>query len=250
MANHVLPLPIVSVGNIPCNVGHGSPPLGWFKDVRVEMEDVNMGNGGSAYFCSDGLNDFAEANDLNPLSLAWHLANINDSDEAEKVIADRDDDILVVQVKWIKRENPPSDPLDPFFFQSYPGNTVEAIDHYQTVWEKSIQLCLQHISEKTLWNISLCIREALINALNHGCKKQEDLNAMLTLSLNPELNVIIMRITDDGAGYETAPTPLNPEVITQSKKEHISFGLSIIRSYSVSCDISNNGSTMVAQFKF
>jgi len=138
IANHGLPLPVVGTNITPFRqIGDGSPPLGWFNNINNDVEVIQLGQAGCTYFCSDGLNDYSESKNLNPVSLAWFLINQEDEKKRLQTISDRIDDILVVQVDWKHRDYVDNTPIAPLFFQSYPGNSPDLIDQYQLIWENS-----------------------------------------------------------------------------------------------------------------
>ena len=249
IANHGLPLPVVGTNDTPFHfVGSGSPPLGWFNIINNELDEIPLGEAGCTYFCSDGLNDYCETKNINSLSLAWFLINQSNEDKRLEVINERIDDILVVRVDWKHREHLDRVFTDPFFFHVYPGNSPDIIDHYQQEWDNSLKLCLPELSNKRLWEISLCVREALINSLIHGCNEAENKNAYLTMWPSLDNKSITIQIRDEGEGYREEPTQLNPDIINTSKNRHISFGLTIIKSYSERCVASQNGSILEIDF--
>ena len=76
----------------------------------------------------------------------------------------------------------------------------------------------------------------------------EDKYAYLTIWAMPDNKGITIQIRDDGEGYSKELTSLNPSLISASKNKHISFGLTIIRSYSERCEISKRGSILEIDF--
>ncbi len=89
--------------------------------------------------------------------------------------------------------------------------------------------------EKRNFALLLCVREALTNAIRHGCKNDMKKKVNLTLSYINE--AMIIQVEDDGSGY-------NHKEEKSRKKNYLQTegrGLSIINIYSDSYEFNESG---------
>ncbi|MDQ8181257.1 response regulator [Pelagicoccus sp. SDUM812005] len=172
-------------------------PLGWFADpFETSQTDLEPG-----YICAwtDGLSDLAESIGIDPLSLADRLLNKNLS--SSSLLSQAQDDIAIIRV------TPPCTPADfhpmvPLISLDLTGDQVGQIDHIQAYCEKSIRIVAPQIDCAYLADLLVCLREALINALQHGCQASPHKSATLRLARSPDLSKISIQIQDEGDGHD------------------------------------------------
>lgn len=173
-------------------------PLGWFEGVVPSTTWMNRG--GTLHLWSDGLQDLAERQEVSPLALAYRL-QLADSGAAD-LLAQATDDVLAVQLDLSPRADPARRPLPhPLLNETYAGSDLERIDSIQRYCENSLRLAIPSIGDESLVSAILCIRESLINALDHGCSRRTDRFARLQAVWSPDQQNLQIRVSDDGPGH-------------------------------------------------
>ncbi|MFP4546972.1 MAG: ATP-binding protein [Fidelibacterota bacterium] len=81
----------------------------------------------------------------------------------------------------------------------------------------------------------LCVREALTNAIRHGCKN--DMSNTIEFSLTYDNNTMYIQVTDDGDGFDWEQES-NNTVYTLTTNGR---GLNIIKIYSEEYQFNENG---------
>lgn len=226
----------------PVGVSDGFAPLGWFDDsFHSKKTKVEPG-----YVCAwtDGLSDLAETLKVDPLSLSDRL--LDKSKEATSILSGAQDDVAVVRV------NTPCTPADvqpmiPLISLELTGDRIEDIDTIQAYCEKSIRLVAPHIGSGFLADLLVCLREALVNALKHGCQSSPDLSTHLRLSRSVDLSKISIQIRDQGTGHSFDWEAHAEEAATNLIPEH--RGLIMLQSIPNRIDFSENGSCVLMEFE-
>ncbi|MFA5256623.1 MAG: SpoIIE family protein phosphatase [Opitutales bacterium] len=119
--NNGLPPPVLTTADgFSRHLGAGNCPLGLYEDAETNVEAVETAQGCALLCYSDGLDDFARAMRISTLSLACRLHYCSDS-EREKLLADADDDVMVVRVRLAGCEE---GSYFPILMESYPGDSV------------------------------------------------------------------------------------------------------------------------------
>ena len=69
------------------------------------------------------------------------------------------------------------------------------------------------LDEATLFNVKLCLHEAMVNAVNHGNKSNRDLAVRVVIKADD--HEIIIQVTDQGEGFDFSliPDPTTEENI-------------------------------------
>ncbi len=225
--NHGTPSPIhcSSLKNIE-KIGASGPPLGWFEDLEITSQEIALEEDGICAVWTDGLEDFADALGISAVTLASQLGIEADMAVRESILKTRKDDILLANVRWKPFGKQFSKRV--IFYQKYAGGTEVEIDRYERLWQSSLRWIIDEITEERLGEISLCIRESLLNALVHGTKGDAYKNAYLSISFDSAERSLEVTVTDEGSGYE---------MLSEDREDkpndfgHISYGLRIITAY-------------------
>ncbi|MBD5781018.1 response regulator [Pelagicoccus sp. NFK12] len=226
----------------PIGNAQGFAPLGWFEDPFFQSQ-IKLQPG---YVCAwtDGLSDLAENTEVDPLALADRLLNkrLNSS----SLLSNARDDIAVIRV------TPPCTPIDfqpmiPLVSLDIPGDQADRIDEIQAYCEKSIRIVAPEIDSSYLADLLLCLREALLNALTHGCRSQRDLAASLRLSRSHDFSKIAIQIRDQGQGHsfdwEAHAATAAEELIPEHR------GLIMMHSIPSRIDLSDRGASVFMEFE-
>ena len=86
---------------------------------------------------------------------------------------------------------------------------LELIDDF--VSELLVRMFKSNVDKNSLFNIKLALHEAIINAVKHGNKLNENLRVQV--EIKKEENQLIIRVKDQGDGfdYKNIPDPITPE---------------------------------------
>jgi anti-sigma regulatory factor (Ser/Thr protein kinase) len=97
-----------------------------------------------------------------------------------------------------------------------------------------------------LYDLLICIREGMINALVHGCERSAEKFSHLQISLNEAKDTIRVIVDDPGRGHQfDIENPLASLVGKMSNH----MGLGIIHHLSNHLAIENRGTSLVFEFK-
>jgi FixJ family two-component response regulator len=222
-------------------------PLGWFVDLDLEAITVPVADFGMMILCSDGLELMAESMGVQPLTLAYTLMKDPRSESHIRLLLNRPDDVLIGLVYWDCRDQ--KDGLDlpairfPFYQRYYPGSGVGDIDAFQSEWKKSLHCGFPHIESERLKEILVCMREALLNALLHGCDARSENKACLIISVSMDSKTLWIEVSDRGCGF------LPDAVTDKNQAGHISLGLKMIQLFCPEAKILDEGRRLVMPFR-
>jgi CheY-like chemotaxis protein/anti-sigma regulatory factor (Ser/Thr protein kinase) len=230
-------------GNIE-QLAPGGAPLGWFPEIEPQKLTATLDVAGLLVLFSDGLEAHAERLQVPPIALAYRILQSPANTLANTLLKGADDDIVVCRLDW----NPPNEatPLGeiwmPIFNETCPGDSAPRIDAIQDLWARTLTITLPQLGEDTRHDVLLCIREATLNALDHGCNNDASQTTRVELLVNSTAAFLHARITDDGRGFDpNAPRPpVDPE--------HISLGIQVMRSLTHALRHSNDGRTLEMTF--
>lgn len=217
-------------------------PMGWFEDsFQIKQNSI-----GAGYLCTwtDGLSDLAESVGVDPLALADRLLSKNMS--SHSIMASAMDDVAVIRVKT---PNTPSHvvPMIPLISLDLPGDRIADIDSIQSYCEKSIRIVAPNIDCGFLSELLVCLREALINALKHGCQACPDLTARLRLSRSQDLSKFSIQIRDEGSGHSFDWQTHAEKAAENLIPEH--RGIIMLQSIPTRIDFSEKGSCVLMEFE-
>jgi anti-sigma regulatory factor (Ser/Thr protein kinase) len=185
-----------------CHPGGGGP-LGWFDDeTPVSCEtSVPLAKGGWLVLWTDGLGEHADKIGVDPWALADILDRSDDSKPRPPELLNAPDDVMLIRVPLRQPDKGPP-PFRPLIVASYHGGLAARIDELQAVWESSLKLAARDVSEDRILEIILCLREAVLNALVHGCGEDPALQAHVSVTRSNETGELVATVRDPGPGYE------------------------------------------------
>lgn len=191
---------VTAAGLIAAILDQAAGPLGWFGDLNTTPSRATTADGGHLFIWTDGLEDLATDLGVCPCSLATALWRAQLRGDALPELTRAKDDVLAVRIHLS------ADPADaawlPVLHDQYHGGQGPAIDLLQGRWERSLQLALPDLSESRRYDILLATREAVINALQHGCGGQADGEAKLTLTTQLARRCVRCIVSDAGPGHD------------------------------------------------
>ena len=223
----------------------GGAALGWFPGIEPAQATRPIAASGQLYLWSDGLADHAAHLGIPPLVLAYRILQSPQNSLGATLLKDAGDDIVVCRVDWT-----PPGPLDlppplrvPLHQANYPGDSASLIDSLHAEWTRVLQIGLPLLREDTRHDITLCLREAVLNALQHGCGNDPAKTTRLELVLDEAPTHLLARIADNGLVFD--PTIK----VKSADPDHISLGLCVIRSMTESIRHSPDGRTIEMTFQ-
>ncbi|MBF0484525.1 MAG: ATP-binding protein [Candidatus Omnitrophica bacterium] len=118
-----------------------------------------------------------------------------------------------------------------------PSDMALASDFVSGVFEKLLFLSLD---DATVFNLKLCLHEAVVNAIKHGNKLNNALRVHIII--NNETNKLIMEVTDQGAGFDhnALPDPTDEKNIMK----YSGRGVYLIKNIMDDVKFINNGQTI------
>ena len=246
VANFGCPAPIFfSEGSAPHPLATSGSPLGWFDSTAGTEESVSVPKSGSCLLWSDGVPDTADKLNVSPFALAARvLTNRSVPNPAEVP-----DDILVARLDWHPADLPRPSSL-PILHESLPGNSAGKVDALDEKLKASLSLAISGLPSDLVDRITLCTREAVLNALNHGCLGSPSLSVSLLVEFLPLSRTLRINVSDPGPGYpprshdaSDIDSPLDLE-----SDGHISLGLQVIKSLAAETRFLRSGATIEMDF--
>ena len=130
--------------------------------------------------------------------------------------------------------------------EHYSGTEIGHIDQLQSSWRRSLNFAFEDRLGDRLFDILICIREGMLNALVHGCEGSPDKFTHLQISVDESSNVLRVIVDDPGIGHTF---DLNESVRLTKNNTKNTLGLGIIQHLSDSLEIQNRGTSLVFDFK-
>jgi anti-sigma regulatory factor (Ser/Thr protein kinase) len=241
LTNNGFPAPVFigSDGSI-VSLGETTGPLGWFEDQCLQEIDLPSAQNGYLFLWSDGMEDFARRHGIAPCAVAYRLLHPARNGEEVNFLADIADDISLARLNCGARETG-RDVFQPVFLGSYAGDEAIKINEFQAGWEKSVLFALPNLSVSQLYDPLLCSREALLNALIHGCKTEPTLSSVVQISYQPSQNILRVRVDDPGSGYDQ-PSEIAQDYLSQH------CGLKLLKTLPNRLTVSRGGATLTMDF--
>lgn len=174
-------------------------PLGWFDSS--EASRIWPVTQGTLQVWSDGLQDLAAALNATPLALAHRLQT--DPRDVSALISQARDDVLSIRLNLTAIAPEKSAPQNALLINdTHAGSAIVDIDSLQCFYENSLKLALPEWGDEAFAGPLLCLRESLLNALDHGCGRRSDRSARVQAVWRPLNSTLTIRISDDGAGHQ------------------------------------------------
>jgi anti-sigma regulatory factor (Ser/Thr protein kinase) len=82
-----------------------------------------------------------------------------------------------------------------------PGSRSAYIDMLQAGWERSVRLAVPSVPEGRLFDLLVCLREVVLNALVHGCAVSPGAEATLRICVASDHSRLMAVVEDPGPGY-------------------------------------------------
>lgn len=179
----------------------GGACLGWFGDIDSTGCDYAFTGGSRIWIWTDGLAELALERQVHPLCIAYLLEYGADDVMKSTLLAQAQDDIMLADIEVPSLAGTISEFL-PIDFELYRGDQLGEIDEMVSRWNRHLAHVIPTLSEELEHDILLACREAVINALKHGCEERADRIATFQISLAPQRNVLRVWVEDPGPGHQ------------------------------------------------
>ncbi len=178
----------------------GGFPLGWFPELESRCAVQRIESGSAFCVWTDGLADLASHLKVSELSLAWALQRARREGVKPGYVSQAMDDILVADLH-LSDASAEENAYRPLFLEAYAGNQAGAVDVAQAYWRRSLELALPELSDAILHDVLLASREALLNALIHGCRTERQRSATFAISACRKMRTLRVCVSDPGPGH-------------------------------------------------
>ncbi|MCS7008622.1 MAG: SpoIIE family protein phosphatase, partial [Chthoniobacterales bacterium] len=234
----------------PIPVDAAGPALGWFDPFEPGIEEFDHLDAGQILFWSDGLVDTADRFGVQPTSLAARLL-LTEPHLTPTIFESMSmpDDIMVAKLSWAPDVEFEALDFLPIYHTNFHGGLGNGVDDIHRSILACLHMAIPHLKEHRIHNIALCCREAILNAIQHGCGYDSSHHAFISIELhlsNPQLLRIV--VADSGKGFDYNsfdPTLLDP---IENEHNHVSLGLRVIRGLADAVRFHKNGSHIEIDF--
>jgi anti-sigma regulatory factor (Ser/Thr protein kinase)/CheY-like chemotaxis protein len=223
----------------------GSHPLGWAEALELTPETFSTSHARSLYVFTDGIIEEADNLKIDPLSLLYRMYHPKGS-ENTNYSNDLLDDVLCLRYYFKNITHMTTTTFEPIINEQYSGAEYVHIDSLQSVWRRSLQYAVGEEMGDRLYDLIICIREVMLNALIHGCAGSSEKFCQLQISYDDQDKVVRVRVDDPGKGHHF---DINKRVIDLAKlPDGRQMGLGIVNHLSDDFLIENKGTSVVFDF--
>ena len=221
------------------------PPLGWFSDIEINASRHDIAGGGTICLWSDGLSELAHSEGIHPLCLAFALQRAKAHATRLPALKHARDDILFASIRL--PGSLAADLFRPIILESYCGDQARDIDQMCSFWRRNLQFAFPDLTDASEHDILLASREAVLNALKHGCQNQADKIVHFQASYHPEGNLLRVWVEDPGPGHQFDVAAHANELDQQLIDQH--RGLICIHHLAQSVHAERDGATLIMDFQ-
>ena len=242
------PLPLYSGpdGRVRVMGENPGPPLGWFPDLEVAAVIHSIAGGGTVYLWTDGLEDLAQAQNVQPLCLAFALHQAKKNAVVSPLLERATDDILFAAVQ-LPSDDALGSSWQPLLVEHYRGDQGGEIDGMVSSWRRHLNLALPELGNALEHDVLLATREALLNALRHGCQGQAGASVRFQISFDQSQRILRIWVEDPGAGYQFDYAQHEQDAGEELIDEH--RGLIFITHLAHVVKFERGGATLILDFK-
>ncbi|MEX0326023.1 MAG: response regulator [Puniceicoccaceae bacterium] len=221
----------------------GRFPLGWMEEISTMPVPIRVKGNNLLYIFTDGLLEFANTLNINYFSLLYRFLRSHNPWEGLQQAPT--DDILAIRLNLIP-DLPLTQSFEPILSEHYAGTEVDHVDQLQANWRRCITFALDDRLGDRLYDLLICIREGMLNALTHGCEGSSEKFAHLQICVNEDKDVLRIYIDDPGRGHAFN---LEERLAKLSEQTGKHLGLGIIQHLSDEFRVENKGTSLVFDFE-
>lgn len=218
-----------------------STPLGWFEHARPAVLLTDLPST-PVLFWTDGVEDLAGQLGADPMSVASALIAAGRTGVDPDWIDEAHDDILVARVWAGVRYSDTAMQETPVVSARYGRLQAAQIDALQALWARSLDLAVADLADSMRFDVLLCSREAVLNAIIHGCSETEE--ASLQIDWLPLSREIRVRVADPGPGYDAEAVALANQGLEDGHR-----GIILMKSLASTIEITQRGARVTMTFR-
>lgn len=197
---------------------------------------------------TDGLEDLARQLEIHPLCLAHKLELAKASGERLSLLDEAKDDILLASVRLPKLTGAPmEEDFYPLLLAEYHGGQAAEIDDLSDWWLRHLRVAFPQMSDSSEHDVLLAAREAVLNAMEHGCRGEAGLHVRFQISCQPERQLVRIWVEDPGSGHQFDFTAHATNAAEKIIDEH--RGLIFITNLAQTVKFERCGATVIMEFK-
>jgi CheY-like chemotaxis protein/anti-sigma regulatory factor (Ser/Thr protein kinase) len=224
----------------------GGAPLGWFEKLEVETLTFSTANTGSILLWTDGLEDLAEQLEVHPLCAAHLLETARQRGEILPQLHAAKNDVMFASIRL------PHNPavagfFSPLLLDEYHGAQAGEIDALVQRWARHLVLAIPGITEVEQHDILLAAREAVLNAMKHGCGGDADKRIRFQISFHPASAAVKVWIEDPGPGHQFDFAAYETDAAEKILDEH--RGLIFMLHLAHAVNFERSGATVILEFR-
>jgi FixJ family two-component response regulator/anti-sigma regulatory factor (Ser/Thr protein kinase) len=225
---------------------NGGPPLGWFPEIDSAATVRALNGGGPVYLWTDGLADLAEQHRVHPLCLAFAMQQAKRQGTKHPLLDHARDDLLFAQINF-SSEGRGAEAFQPLLIEEYGGDQADQIDVLTESWRRNLLLAFPQLGDTAEHDLVLIAREALLNALEHGCGGDAGRRVRFQISTGQGRDRLRLWVEDPGQGHAfdrvTHVKSMDDELIDQHR------GLMLIHHLAQSVRYERNGATVIIDYQ-
>lgn len=216
------PAPLLVRPDAPAEAARGAvqSPLGWFEPIGAASA-MELWPEDRILVWTDGLEELAGTLDVDPLALAVDLRRARNAGDVPPYLGQARDDVLAIVLDLSEQPAAGRPVREILIHRSIAGDWSHRVDELQETWSRSLSLVLPGLGEAQLFNVLLATREAVLNALQHGCEGRSDRRATVQVEWWPVAETVVVRVLDPGAGF----APIPPATTRAAAEAHRGLGL-------------------------
>jgi anti-sigma regulatory factor (Ser/Thr protein kinase) len=177
---------------------------------------------------------------VDPLALAYCWQKNKASGAPFPLLESAHDDVLAARIALHGVTTVPS--FHPLTLAEYEVAEMDRLDEWMERWRRSVRLAIPSISAEAEHDVTLACREAVLNALEHGCRESPQYPVTLQIGYRPHDGLLRAWVQDPGPGHDKfLETPDDVE-----RDEH--FGLELIKRLPKAVKFAQRGASVTMDF--
>ena len=137
--------------------------------------------------------------------------------------------------------------LQPLLVEDYRGDQAGEIDGLEAAWRRNLKLALPDLSAPLEHDILLALREAVLNAMKHGCARLAEKSLRLQISYDRLRQILRVWVEDPGLGHQFDVAAHADSTGLELIDEH--RGLIFIMHLAHAVKFERNGATIILEFQ-
>lgn len=134
----------------------------------------------------------------------------------------------------------------PIIYQELFAGQERQVDEFQENWTRSLRLAFPALPEDKLFDVLLCAREAVINAIRYGCSDSLPGRSTFQVSCDAARTLLRVVVSDQGPGHDFRWETHVAEAAENLINEH--RGLALMHQIPTQTRVDRNGALVTMEF--